>query len=555
MGFLGVRGLHKVGLMPLTGLVAVVGACSVGAGTPGGTRGPEDLLTETCTSDIDRDGDGLFDQREGEVDSDGDDQLNNQDLDSDNDGLPDAEEHDGDVDAIILDGCTALDTDGDGFPDFLDNDSDNDGLSDREERARWNTDPRNEDSDGDGFTDTAEVATGHSPLDPADGLAEDDYFVLLPEGAKERRELDFATRVRKADVYLLMDRTGSMSGAVSNLKSGLSSMVSKLNGSVDDLGLGVGGYSDFPVGQYGTSQDRPYTPISNIETDPAKMQSAVSKLAANLGGKTWASSTEALYQAATGKGMRDWVKTARCSRGVGHPCFREGALPIMVVFTDTSSRNGPLVGSSDNYNPSDFSADQQPHTYAQTLKALKNIGARTFFVTNGNEVDNPTAQSQAWEWANATGTVSASGQPIHFSINSDGGGLTDSVAEAIATLARETPQDIDVAPKDVKNLPEDIVDPKMSHFVANIIADKALNADGSEHAGIKKSEIFARFLDVPPNVNVRFIVDFENNFYRANGTSNIFVGEFVVRGNGVAELDSRDVVIVVPASSAIVVVD
>src|SRR5690606_5413903 len=123
------------------------------------------------------------------------------------------------------------------FPDYLDNDSDNDGLSDRAERERYGTDPYSADTDGDGFSDTAEAATGHDPADPADGLAEDDFYVVLPYGGDPVfEELRFGTDILKADVFFMMDRTGSMTGEVSQLKSGLRSLVTRIATTIPDIG-------------------------------------------------------------------------------------------------------------------------------------------------------------------------------------------------------------------------------------------------------------------------------------------------------------------------------
>lgn len=74
-------------------------------------------LTITVAESSDQDEDGIPDDIEGAVDTDGDGVPNFLDLDSDNDTIVDAVE-------------TAIDTDGDQIRDFLDLDSDNDTLSD-----------------------------------------------------------------------------------------------------------------------------------------------------------------------------------------------------------------------------------------------------------------------------------------------------------------------------------------------------------------------------------------------------------------------------------------
>ena len=82
-------------------------------------RSPSSVLVEDASPDSD--GDGIGDDIEGVLDTDGDGTANYLDQDSDNDG--------------VLDGQEGLDdSDNDGIPDYLDNnDIDNDGVSDQDD--------------------------------------------------------------------------------------------------------------------------------------------------------------------------------------------------------------------------------------------------------------------------------------------------------------------------------------------------------------------------------------------------------------------------------------
>ncbi|WMS87295.1 Ig-like domain-containing protein [Pleionea litopenaei] len=132
---------------------------------------PESLTSAPtgAISDLDSDGDGIYDLEEGTGDSDGDGTPDYLDPDSDNDGIPDSEEGTGDSDGDgtpdYLD--TSLDEDSDGIPDIIESesnrDTDGDGLRDFE-------DP---DSDNDGLTDLEE--SGVSGID-TDGDGIDDYY-------------------------------------------------------------------------------------------------------------------------------------------------------------------------------------------------------------------------------------------------------------------------------------------------------------------------------------------------------------------------------------------
>ncbi len=542
------------------------GGCSRDERTvpPGG----RDMGTDpvACTNTADADGDGLYDEFET-GDTDGDGTPDAFDTDSDDDGITDAEESGG------TGGCRARNSDDDGLADFRDNDSDNDGLGDREERERYGTNPYDADGDGDGFTDAAEVATGHDPADPADGVPPDDYYVVLPfGGAEEIRDLRFGTNLRKADVFFMMDRTGSMTGEVDELRRSLGDVVARMTASVADIGVGVGGFAGFggPAGgpcmtffgiescPDGPSGDVPFNLYGVITTDAAQMQRDVDMLRADQGGATWASSTEALHQAATGAGVAPWLAPQSCpsvpdevGSRYGYPCFRPGSLPIMVVLTDTSSKNGPLTSGSGTYDARGFTMGT-PATYDATLAALRGIGARVIGVLSGSEVDSPTPQQQFEAWARETGTVDAGGRPIVFNISGSGTGLGTSLVDAVRTLAEETPQDISTTVRDGADFPEGIPPVDAGSFIKAITPFEAY--DGAALVGsddIPRDD--AQFYGVTPGVQVVFKVRFLNDVVAPTRSSQIFRATILVIGNGIAELDAREVVIVVPAGSAILI--
>ncbi|WP_053233767.1 hypothetical protein [Sandaracinus amylolyticus] len=557
----------------LSTLLALAG-CTEGTNRPpgrvddGGT-GPGPIIEGICSSTTDSDGDGLYDAMEGTSDWDGDGTANHLDTDSDGDGLLDSAESGG------LGGCRARNSDDDAIADYLDNDSDNDGLSDREETERYETDPLNPDSDGDGYIDVAEVATGHDPNDRNDGIPEDDFYVVLPyRGDPQERELRFGTTVRQADVFFMMDRTGSMGDEVDRLKSSLDTVVAQMTATIDDIGVGFGGFAGFGgraggpcmtlpvVGEVcgeGDNGDVPFNLYGVITTDLTRMRSDLAMMEADQGGATWASSNEALYQAATGEGIAPWVPMQRCTavpdeegRRYGYPCFRPGSLPIMVVLTDTSSRNGPLTAgvSGGTYTPSNFTMGPPPHTYDQTLASLRMIGARVIGVLSGTEVSNPTPQAQFETWARETGTVYADGRPIVFNISGSGAGLDTSIVEAIRVLAEETPQNISAVPYDGEDLPAQDPPIDATDFIKAITPVRLLE-DGVPTVTCPMAERCDDwvFYGVAPGDVVEFRVTFRNDFVAPRATTQLFEARIVVLGNGVAELDERDVVIIVPAGS------
>lgn len=551
-------------LLRLAPLLVLVPGCQVGSGDPpDGSPTPLDGGTVIrCETNTDADGDGIFDEFETNDDFDGDGIPNYMDTDSDGDGYSDSDEHGTD------NGCSAIDTDGDGHLDFLDLDADGDGLSDEEERTTYFTDPLNDDTDGDGFTDLAEVATGRDPADPSSRVPDEAFYVVLPylDDAVER-ELVFGTQVRKADVFFMVDSTGSMGGEISNLVSGLDTIVAEMRASLTDVGVGFGQFAGFGgAGETcvlgictpddGPDGDVPFELVQTITTDDTVMRSAVTMLEARtMSGAGTASSAEAIYQAATGEGILPWVDMQRCpaypdeeSSRYGYPCFRPGALPVMVVLTDTGSRNGPGSSTTD-YDPSLYSppGTRGPHTYEETLSAVMGIGGRVIGIISGMESGDPDGQFDTW--ARETGTVDAGGSPIRFNISENGSGLDGRVVDAIRLLAEETPQDISADVIDGEDRPSEIGPVDAGDFVKAITPVSIYTGGVSHDCPDATLCDDTRFFDVTPGATVTFNVRFRNDFQEPRSFAQVFLAEIVVLGNGVAELDSREVIIVVPAGS------
>jgi hypothetical protein len=510
-----------------------------------------------CRPDEDRDGDGIADYLEGEKDFDQDGLENRDDDDSDGDGIPDREEHG------TIDPCSVRNTDGLDHPDYLDRDSDNDGLSDAEEYATYGTDPFDDDSDDDGYSDTAEIATGHDPKAAEDGLLETDFYIVLPykEPAQEKT-LKFSTELRRADVFFMMDRTSSMQQERRELIDGVALLVQHIAGTIPDVGVGFGGFEDFPIdcidgwwcsSGYGTGGNLPFELLAPITTDQVQMMADVNLLTIEGGGRNWASSTEALYQATTGAGIGPWVEPQTCplladgSQPRGYPCFRPGAQPILVVLTDTSSRNGPGTTEDQDYDVDEFPDGVAPHTEEETLAALHDLGARVFGVVSGEEISSPTPTNQMKSWATATGTVDDQGEPIFFRINSNGSGLTDSVGTAIEDLAEKTPQDISTRTEDGRDVPERTPPVDARQFIQAIRPAEAWDREGTPLADDRLVRDDRVFYAVPAGSTVAFALEFYNEIVEPRASAQVFTATVIVVGNNIADLDAREVVIVVPA--------
>ncbi len=510
--------------------------------------------------DIDSDGDGIGDFYESVVDTDRDGTPDRHDDDSDNDGWTDAEES-GDGDPST----PPADSDDDGVPDFQDPDSDNDGLGDREEREHG-TSRTSADSDGDGVTDLVEVAAcagdpecegdaldgSSSPRTRGDFVFFEPY--MMPP-MPERDTLAFATDLRVADVYFLIDTTGSMGGTITNVRTSLSTagtgIIDRVRAEIADTWFGVGGFDDYPVGGYGSagSGDRAYYHRQDLTGDAATAQAAVNTLTTHYGADGAESGIAALWAVATGNGLpgsSGWTGDrsagyggfAACPAGmsVGWPCFREGAVPIVVLISDIYQHNGP----GGEYAYSDGTIGGHAPTYAEAVAAATASRIRVIGVAVSGG-----GRSQMEQLATDTGAVDGAGAPLVSTASS--GAVSDAVVNQIRTLANQTPIDISIVYEDD---PSDTVETWaafVDYIEANETGDLARGCEARPAEDTDGDGHPDTFRDVTPGSPVCFdIVVKQNDTVMPTAMPQLFMATLRVLGDGFTELDSRDIFFLVP---------
>ncbi len=214
------------------------------------------------------------------------------------------------------------------------------------------------DSDGDGVPDVADDCPGAGAVRNPDGTcsASDEYiFHNLPYGGPAVIDpLDISVQVRTADVYFLMDTTGSMGEEIYNLRTGLTSgtyipgcsggIIGAIRCTIPDAWFGVGYHDDYPVSPYGSAGwDDVYRNLQSITSSVSAAQTAVNSLALHGGNDGPESQTQALWAVASGGGLGPYLAAQTgCTGGHwGYPCFRPGTIPIVILFTDAPFHNGP----------------------------------------------------------------------------------------------------------------------------------------------------------------------------------------------------------------------
>ena len=540
----------------LLALAALAGAWACGTSTPSVTDG---ITTDTpyeiegimpCGQYTDADADTIPDSIEGTGDTDGDTVPNMYDDDSDGDGIPDAVEA-GDSDLCTIpansDVDPAVPDSGDNKPDFLDTDSDNDGLSDADEAA-LGTDPTERDSDGDGVTDLGEWAAGTNPLDPTSTISPEDFFVILPYlEPSQHKDLNFGTTLKIADVYFLIDTTGSMDEAIYNVATRLTSfIIPEIQARIPDVQVGVGHANDFPSGMYGDMADMPYWHDMDITPDFGTIQTII---AGYPGSTAWGSGFDtpeshviAMYLAASGNGINAGgasIPPKVCpgvadepGTRVGYPCFRPMALPIIVLITDAPWHNGPA--------PVTYPYDFATYGYTDAIAAINNIGARMIgvFVLDYNGTEGLPYMEQA---CRDTGSVDASDMPLVS--QAENGAVSDGVVAQIETLATATPQDVNAVPEDVRGDPgEGPLDFDATQFIVAITPKTAYPPEGYPPPTMDAEF----FYDVIPGTEVVFDVEFYNGVVPPAESAQVFKAMINVMGNRVTLLDERLVIIIVP---------
>jgi hypothetical protein len=518
----------------------------------GGVVGPDGSLIGGCDPSIDSDGDGIADQREGDGDTDGDGTPNNLDDDSDNDGIPDSVER-----GTGDNPCAPWDSDLDGTPDFADRDSDNDGLTDAEELAAG-TDPRNADTDGDGIDDLTEVAAGSDPTEGSSRPPEGSLYVVLPYvppgtmGDRPRRQFTFQTRIRSADIFFVVDTTGSMTGTITEVQRTLETTI--IPGIVSALGpdgdarYGIAGHGDFQEG--GGNYTGNVQIFQRLTADSSAVQAATFMLRADNGGDYPESQVPAMDSVISGRGTANYGGTATrmmdpvrdCLAGpdeevFGWGCFQVGRVPIMILFSDAEWHNAPGQG---NY----YRSTPDAATYDMLRDEMVRRGA--FYV--GIDVGRGDTLRHSQQLATDTDSLDGEGQPL--ALMGTATSVAANVIDAVTRIAGTSRQNI------TTRVDPDATETRLptgrttAEFITAVRPVRGIPdaPDGYD------SRDETTFYNVAPSTRVVFEAEFYNDFQPGMDSAQLFRATIVVLGRAGSEVDQREVFIVVPAAGGQIII-
>ncbi|MBN8613466.1 MAG: hypothetical protein J0L92_22925 [Deltaproteobacteria bacterium] len=403
------------------------------------------------------------------------------------------------------------------------------------------------DSDGDGVPDVADECPGAGAFRAADGSCYGDLFFYhtLPYGGPSAIDpAPIFTQIRTADVYVLMDTTGSMGGELSRLRTDLTSgsflsgcgngILGAIRCTIPDAWFGVGFHDDYayaPFGQGGCSGgDLVLGHRTDITSSISAAQTGVNGLNLHCGYDGPESNIQAMYAVATGAGFSGYLANRSGCGGDrwGYPCWRSGTIPILINITDAPYHNGP----PDPYGTYPYYGVPAP-TWTQVVDALNARDIRVITVQScGYWSDQYCLQGErnARALGNATGSLGSSGTPYVFRINQDGTGLSSAVVNAVRDLANYSRMDVSARASG-----------DSWGFTRSITA-AAWGPRGS-CTGISGGTVFTQCL---PGTDVRFNVEFRNTTVMPTMTAQIFNFFIEIVGDGSVVLARIPVRIVVP---------
>ncbi len=430
-----------------------------------------------------------------------------------------------------------------------------------------------------------------------------DFFFLLPHNdtaGPQDKPLTFSTDVQSLDVFFNMDTTGSMSGPINNLQSSLTStVIPTIETQISDTFFGAGTFEDFPVAGFGemvcdyfgpTDPDQPFELFVEMTDVSADVQAAVNGMSLvtgqpiGCGADGPESNIEALYQIATGEGLMGpgITNVPPNMSGVGGVGFREGAMPVIVSITDAVSHendaSNTCLGTSYDDDPSTAAV---AHDRQQTYDALGDICARVvpvavsnFSTTCGPLVDGQDFATEtgaiippdAWDLApggrppgcpagqcctgidgDGVPTDGAGLCPLVYRVNFDGSGLGQSIVDGVQMLAAYSPFDVttqvDGVDADVDGAP---LPPGFT--TADFIQAVTPFDHGPVPLPGAPPPVLTpdAFEGVIPNTPVTFTITAFNDFVPAGPEPRLFIADITVLADGCSDLDTRQVLILVP---------
>ncbi|AKF09504.1 hypothetical protein [Sandaracinus amylolyticus] len=178
-----------------------------------------------------------------------------------------------------------------------------------------------------------------------------------------------------------------------------------INCIIPNAQFGVGYFREYPLTPYGSSENPVYVHVQDVTSDFTAVQNAVNGLVTQ-GNVDWPESmAQGLYSTVTGNGLGTYYPArgsnpsfSACPAGRwGYGCFRTGAIPIVIGFSDAPMHEGPD-------RQFDYAFDQR--WPAATTVSLEQGGSASMRYRNDT-------QATAWDMGDITATVGSNQQVVY----------------------------------------------------------------------------------------------------------------------------------------------
>lgn len=153
------------------------------------------------------------------------------------------------------------------------------------------------------------------------------------------------------DVMLLLDVTGSHATRVRDNRLLFTTRLIQPLIALGDVAVGVAYYADFPVGGYGSTDDRPFEAGIEPTRTSANVEAELAGSPLRAGSDVPESGIEALSILSGGAPPSSALPLICSSGRVAGGCWRPGALRVVILVTDAPQHNGPHPTGSGLYSP------------------------------------------------------------------------------------------------------------------------------------------------------------------------------------------------------------
>lgn len=254
---------------------------------------------------------------------------------------------------------------------------------------------------------SAEGATGSARLSVVAMNKSTDFFVTAPKDAAAtpaKTTLLSNAKIAQIDLAIVEDTTGSMTGAINNVKTGLAgTLFPNISKAIPDPALAVVDHRDYPVSPYGqvTPPDWPVKVLQTMTKDVTLLTTAANTMVAGGGGDLPEAQISAMQHTLTGEAL-NWgsgslpahMPPAGTSGAVE---FRNNSLQVVTLITD-------IDWHDEGHTP--YSGFTAP-TMVTLKAAFAKAAAKFIDITNGLGPGFPTGPSpedQANDLSDATGS-------------------------------------------------------------------------------------------------------------------------------------------------------